>query len=236
MIKFNSRSSQRHRGFFIFFGSRGIVSNNGAAVQSACPNCKQQAMIQPKSVRSWFTLFFIPIFPLGAKRIFSQCTNCRAQFRVSPQQLSQHQAASQQQQMQQAIQMYNSLRASPANSVTLNNLLLLYLQLREFNQAVSAANEFQQALNASEQCMTTLGRVLMEQGRHVEAIKWFDSALARNAAIGEAAYCKAVALMSITPPDLAGAAIAARAARTAGLNGAEALLKEIENRSRTSPA
>jgi tetratricopeptide (TPR) repeat protein len=236
MIKFHSRSLRRDRGFFIFFGSRGIISNNGAAAGAVCPNCKQQSMIQPKSVRSWFTLFFIPIFPVGAKRTFSQCNNCRAQFRATPQQLSQHQAVSQQQQMQQAIQMYNSMRASPANSVTLNNLLLLYLQLREYNQAVSAANEFQQALNASEQCMTTLGRVLMEQGRHAEAIKWFDAALSRNAAIGEAAYCKAVSLMSVTPPDLAGAAIAARAARTAGLNGADALLKEIENRSRTSQA
>jgi tetratricopeptide (TPR) repeat protein len=106
--------------------------------------------------------------------------------------------------------------------------------LKEFNQAVSAANEFQQALNASEQCMTTLGRVLMEQGRHAEAIKWFDAALARNSMLGEAAYCKAVSLMSLTPPDLVGAGNAARAARTAGLNGADALLKEIENRSRAA--
>jgi tetratricopeptide (TPR) repeat protein len=223
----------RHRGFIIF-GTRTMIRNNGAAVQAVCPSCRQQTMFQPKSARPWFTLYFIPIFPVGAKRTFSECMNCRMQFRLTPQELSQRTSASQQQQMQQAIQMYNSLRTSPANSVTLNNLLMLYLQLKEYDQAISAANEFQQALNASEQCMTTLGRVLMEQGRHPDAIKWFDAALARNPMLGEAAYCKAVALMSLTPPDLAGATAAARVARSAGLSGAEPLLREIENRARAA--
>ena len=207
-----------------------MVSNDGAPLEALCPNCRQRTLFQPKSARSWFTFFLIPLFPVGSKTALSQCGNCRMQFRLSPQQLNDRVAASQQQQMQQAIQMYNSLRASPANSVTLNNLMLLYLELHELDQAVSAANEFQQALSASEQCMTTLGRVLMEQRRHPDAIKWFDAALARNPMLAEAAYCKAVALMNLTPPDLTGAKAAARAARTAGMTAADALLKDIESR------
>ena len=224
--------SARRRGFFIFFGSRNVLSNAGPAVAAVCPRCQAQATFQNRTARTWFTLFFIPIFPMGAKRPFCQCQSCNAQFRISAEDLGKKTAASQQQQMQQAIQMYNSLRASPSNSVTLNNLLLLYFQLKEFDSALSAANEFPDALNASEQCMTTLGRVLMEQGRHVDAIKWFDAATARNPMLGEAAYCKAVALMSTNPPDLAGANVAARAARTAGMPQAEGLLKEIEKRAR----
>ena len=116
--------------------------------------------------------------------------------------------------------------------MTLNNLLLLYLQIGELNQAISAANEFPDALNASEQCMTTLGRILMEQKQPEAAIKWFDAAISRNPMLGEASYCKAVALMGMNPPDLAGASVAARAARTAGLAEAEGLLRELEKRSR----
>ena len=118
--------------------------------------------------------------------------------------------------------------------MTLNNLLLLYLQIGELGQAVSAAKEFPEALNSSEQCMTTLGRILMEQGQHEAAIKWFDVAIARNPMLGEAAYCKAVALMHFKPPDLTGAAAAARSARTAGMPQADALLKDIENRARAT--
>jgi len=229
-----SAGLERRRGFFfVLFGVRNMVGNDGAAVATLCPRCGQQAMFQPKSMRSWFTLFLVPIFPISGKQTISQCGNCGTVFRSSPRELNQRVAASQQQQMQQAIQMYNSLRASPANSITLNNLMLLYLQLHELDQAVAAANEFQQALNASEQCMTTLGRVLMEQGRHQEAMRWLDAALARNPMLGEASYCKAVALMSLVPPDYAGATAAARAARSAGLAAADALLREIENRAHT---
>lgn len=169
---------------------------------------------------------------MGARRAICECQNCHAQFRGSAENLGRKTEASQQQQMQRAIQLYNSMRASPANSVTLNNLMLLYFQLGEFDQAVSAASEFPEALNASEQCMTTLGRVLMEQKRQADAIRWFDAAIARNPMLGEAAYCKAVALMSLTPPDLSGAESAARSARTAGIPEAEPLLREIEKRAR----
>lgn len=226
---------QRRRGFFfILFGTRRMVRDDGQGVAAVCPHCGRKAMFQPKSVRSWFTLFLVPIFPIGGRQQMSQCGNCGTVFRLSPEELSQRVASGQQQQMQQAIQLYNSLRASPANSITLNNLMLLYLQLRELDQAVSAANEFRAALDASEQCMTTLGRVLMEQGQREQAIRWFDAALARNPMLGEASYCKAVALMTLVPPDYAGATAAARAARSAGLAEADALLREIENRSRTA--
>ena len=136
-----------------------------------------------------------------------------AQFKGTPEQLGKQAAASGERQMQQTIQMYNSMRASPQNSVTLNNLLILYLSLHEYDQAISAANEFSQALYASEQCMTTLGRVLMDKGNAPEAIKWFDAALARNPMYGEGAYCKAVALMNLKPPDLAAANVAAASRR-----------------------
>jgi tetratricopeptide (TPR) repeat protein len=211
-------------------GTRRIVSKDGAPVEAVCPNCKQRALFQPQTARSWFTFFLIPIFPVGGKITLSQCGNCRMQFRLSPSALASTVEASQQKQMQQAIQMYNSLRASPANSVTLNNLMLLYLELHEMDQAISAANEFPQALNASEQCMTTLGRVLMAGANHAEAIKWFDAALARNPMLGEAAYCKAVALMNLVPPDFPAAKAAARTARTAGMTGADNLLRDIESR------
>jgi tetratricopeptide (TPR) repeat protein len=225
--------NRRHRGFFFLVGSRRIVSNDGAPSEALCPNCRQRTLFQPKSARSWFTFFLIPIFPVSGKISVSQCGNCRMQYRLTPEQLNTRIAASQQQQTQQAIQMYNSLRASPANSVTLNNLLLLYLELHELDQAISAATEFPQALNSSEQCMTTFGRILIERKQYPEAIKWFDAALARNNVLGEAAYCKAVALMNLTPPDIEAAKAAARIARSANMNGADALLKNIESRQAT---
>jgi tetratricopeptide (TPR) repeat protein len=181
-----------------------------------------------KTVRPWFTAFFLPVFPVGRPRRFTQCTACQASFALPPEQLVTQVARVDAKQTERAIAMYNSLRASPANSVTLNELMQVYASMGEFDQATSAAADFPQALHNSEQCMTTLGRVYMSKHEPGEAIKWFDAALGRNPMMGEANYYKAAACMASTPADPAGAIAPARAARNAGYPNAEALLRQAE--------
>jgi tetratricopeptide (TPR) repeat protein len=225
----------RHRrpAFIILFGSRNIISNDHAPpIEAPCPRCGQVAQIIGKTYRTWFTLFFLPVFPLSGSQRFSECSNCHAQFTVTVEDLRRGLAASQREQNQQAIALYNSLRSSPSNSITLNQLMLMYAGMREYDQAISAANEFTNALNASEQCMSTLGRVLLAAERRPEAIRWFDAALARNPQLGEAHYYKAVAHLSGAPPDYAAAVAAARQARNAGFPNADALLREAESKLR----
>ena len=228
-----SASHRRHRGFIILFGSRAIISNATAApVQTRCPRCQQQTSLVPKSYRTWFTLFFIPVFPISGQTQFCQCTSCGAQFQVPAEELRHRLAEADRQQNQQAITLYNSLRASPANAVTLNELMTAYASMNEFDQAISAAGEFPQALHASEQCMTTLGRVYLAKNQYHEALQWFEAAVARNSALGEAQYYKAVAHLLTTPPEPQKAVAAARAARGAGFANAEALLREAEEKAR----
>ncbi len=110
--------------------------------------------------------------------------------------------------------------------------MLMYASMNEYSQALSAANDFPEALTASEQCMSTLGRVYLANEQRAQAIEWFDKALARNPALGEAHYYKAVAHLTNTPPDYAAAATAARQARNAGFANADALLREAESKDR----
>ena len=224
---------RRYRGFIILFGTRRIISNDSSPpLRTRCPRCGAEADLLAKSYRQWFTLFFVPVFPMSGKTQFTQCSNCGAQFRLAPQELRQQMQASSAQQNQQAIALYNSLRASPANSVTLNQLMLMYASMNELDQAVSAAAQFPQALNSSEQCMTTLGRVYLAQNHHDDALQWFTAAVQRNEQLGEAQYYKAVAHLLTTPPDYAAAIAAARAARSAAYPNADALLREAEEKSR----
>ncbi len=122
--------------------------------------------------------------------------------------------------------------ASPSNAVTLNDLMHLYASMQEFDQAISAAATFPQALHASEQCMSTLGRVYLAKNEFDDAIRWFDAALERNATLGEASYYKAVSLLAQPTPDLNKAIAAARVARNAGFPNAESVLREAEERAR----
>jgi tetratricopeptide (TPR) repeat protein len=225
--------SNRGRGFIILFGSRPIISNEPSPpVQTRCPRCGQAVGLVAKSYRNWFTLFFIPVIPMSGRTPFCECPACRAQVPVSADELRHRLDEAERQQNQQAITLYNSLRGSPANSVTLNELMTLYASSSQFDAAVSAAGEFPQALHASEQCMTTLGRVYLAQNRFGEALQWFDAAVARNPLLGEAQYYKAVTHLLTTPPDPQHAVAAARAARSAGYPNAEALLREAEGKAR----
>ena len=227
------RARLRPRGFILLFGTRAIVSDGAdAPIPTRCPACERDVGLVPKGYRTWFTLFFVPVFPVSGRQQFCECPNCHAQFPGLPDDLRRELMTSQSRQQQEAIALYNSLRASPSNAVALNQLISLYGTMNEFDQAVSAANEFPQALNSSEQCMTTLGRVLLAQGRHEDAIRWFDAAVARNPLLGEAQYHKALAHLLTTPPGADQAVAAARAARTAGYPQAEALLREAEEKRR----
>jgi tetratricopeptide (TPR) repeat protein len=225
----------RHRGFIILFGTRSIQGSDPVpAIRTVCPSCHQNADIVGRSYRQWFTLFFIPIFPISGSTRFSQCTACGAQFTIPADQLGRNVAQAQQEQSQRAIALYNSLRNSPANSITLNDLMSMYAGMGEFDQAISAAGQFPEALNSSEQCMTTLGRVYLAQDKHAEALRWFDAALARNEALGEAHFHKAIAHLTSTPPDYQKAIASARAARSNGFPNADALLKEAEAKARAT--
>jgi hypothetical protein len=226
----------RRAGFILLFGSRSIISDDAQSppVRTRCPKCAQETDLVSKSYRTWFTVFFIPIFPISGKTPFAQCARCGAQFTVSAQELHARLQQADQEQNQRAISLYNSLRASPANSVTLNELMLMYASLNDTNAALSAAGEFPQALNASEQCMTTLGRVYLARNEFADAITWFDAAIARNATMGEAHYYRALSYLLKTPSDTVQAVMSARAARSAGHPNADALLKEAESKLRTT--
>lgn len=76
--------------------------------------------------------------------------------------------------------------------------------------------------------MTTLGRVYLAMDQQDQAVQWFDAAIARNPMLAEAQYFNAVAHFGKTPPDLAKAQAAARAARIGDHPNAELLLRDIE--------
>jgi tetratricopeptide (TPR) repeat protein len=226
-------AATRRAGFILLFGTRAISSTESdPPVPARCPSCRREVGLVPMSFRNWFTLFFIPVFPISGRSSYCQCPECGAQFPGAAADLRRELAGSEQRQSQEAIALYNSLRASPANSVALNQLMALYASLSDHDAAVAAANDFPAALDSSEHCMVTLGRVHLAQGRHAEAVRWFEAAAERNPMLGEAHFHKALAHLESDPPDVERAVAAARAARGAGYPNADRLLADAEERRR----
>jgi uncharacterized tellurite resistance protein B-like protein len=64
---------------FIIFGTRGIRSTVQEG-QFYCPQCDGQTRFKQKKVTQFFTLYFIPLIPLGNKGTYVECQSCRNTF------------------------------------------------------------------------------------------------------------------------------------------------------------
>jgi len=59
----------------IIWGSRGRTSVVQEG-QFLCPRCRSNQPYQLKRVQRWFTLYFIPIFPMGVLGEYAECGQC----------------------------------------------------------------------------------------------------------------------------------------------------------------
>jgi hypothetical protein len=55
-------------------------------VQLTCPNCHRPAMTGLGQSRRWFTLFFIPIFPISGSTTTAVCGLCGYRYQVDTKQ------------------------------------------------------------------------------------------------------------------------------------------------------
>ncbi len=63
----------------IIFGTRGIKSTVKTG-QFTCPQCAAQRPYVHKKVKKFFTLYFIPLIPLGDAGDYVECQSCRGTF------------------------------------------------------------------------------------------------------------------------------------------------------------
>ena len=64
---------------FIIFGTRGVTSTKERG-EFHCPQCNVQCYYVHKSVRRFFTLYFIPLIPLDRLGEYVECTRCQRTF------------------------------------------------------------------------------------------------------------------------------------------------------------
>jgi len=64
----------------IIFGTRGVTSTKETGPFN-CPICGDQRAYSRKSVRRFFTLYFIPLIPLDEVGQYVECLTCKQQFK-----------------------------------------------------------------------------------------------------------------------------------------------------------
>lgn len=73
---------------FIIFGTRGVRSTIKEG-KFLCPQCQEFTPYKHKKVTQFFTLYFIPLIPLGSKGTYVECQHCKNTFIERVLQLSQ---------------------------------------------------------------------------------------------------------------------------------------------------
>jgi len=63
----------------IIFGTRGVKSTIKEG-QFTCPQCANNQKYKHKKVTKFFTLYFIPLIPLGSAGEFVECQSCKGTF------------------------------------------------------------------------------------------------------------------------------------------------------------
>ena len=211
-------------------GWRTITSQRPESpLTTVCPACRQESSIVPMQARVWFTLFFIPVFPISGAKPFVKCTTCQTCFDADIEQFRRNASMPDERAWQQCIALYNTLRESPKDSVLLNRLLEMYAAMREFDEALAAGRHFPDALHESAQCLTTYGKVNLAKGDAAEALKYFQMALNKNKALGEAHFYMAVAHLSSTLPNPDAAIACARLAASHGYANTAEFIRQAES-------
>jgi len=65
---------------FIIFGTTGMKTrvSDEAPMINSCPNCSKDLVL--KKYKRWFTLFFLPIFPIETIDTFYECSSCKSAY------------------------------------------------------------------------------------------------------------------------------------------------------------
>jgi tetratricopeptide (TPR) repeat protein len=134
-----------------------------------CPHCNRATELTSYDTRLWFVIFFIPIFPLGRKRIIDYCPACTRHYAVDAQKWE----TARQLEISGAQDEYRA-NATPENAIALHQQLLKYHEVAE---ATELQKKMSEQYAASAKVQAYLGAALEHVGRRDEATPFFAKAL-----------------------------------------------------------
>ena len=176
-------------------GTHYYGKKNRSARTAPCHSCHRVANLESYDTRLWFVVIFIPIIPLGRKRIIDACPLCRRHFAANADTYEQ----SKQLQISGSLEEYRRA-ASPESALKAHGQLLGF---RDFEQARQfRRNALERFPNHAGLCVG-LASQLEHFAIYDEAPKLFEKGLALEPDMPEARV--GVARWKMAAGDLAGA-------------------------------
>jgi hypothetical protein len=143
----------------IIFGTRGITSTTKTG-EFHCPRCGPQRPYAWRRVNRWFTLYFIPVIPMGMAGEYIECQQCAGTFGTEV--LTYDPAAEQQKTLEEVerILVLVTLAAGHPTETKVTNLQQAILELTGIHVAPEELwNQFRMAQSANAQMVPYVQRV-----------------------------------------------------------------------------
>src|SRR5262245_43618295 len=156
-----------------YYGTKNAQNRAGV-----CRACGAAATLQSYDTRLWFVILYIPVIPLGRKRIIDQCSRCKRHWVVPKHQWE----AQKQLSVSSAMEQY---RAQPSAEAA----LALHGQFLGFHM-IDEAEKFRQGVlplySANPMLLAGLAEQMEHMGRFTDATPLFEQALALKPDMPEA--------------------------------------------------
>lgn len=160
---------------------------NRQTYQGVCSHCRAQANLDSYDTRLWIVVLFIPVFPLGRKRIIEECPSCR-RHGVMP--FADWERV--QRRGQDAVAAYTQ---SPADPELAKEAMAATVSFRDINGFTALATQIEQHLTAHASTMAMVGGAYLLFQRLDDAERVLRAALVHNEQDEDLREALAVCLM-----------------------------------------
>ncbi len=149
----------------IIFGTRTTNPTAGQGIFN-CPRCGPQKPYTHKKAKRWFTLYFIPVIPLGTAGEYLECTACAGTFDMEA---LHHDPAAERAEMFDRLRRLSVLAMLFANRYQPENVNALRTALQELTQDFVAEEVVHQDVQFAQQAQAQLEPTFQAQTQDFSA-------------------------------------------------------------------
>ena len=150
-----------------YYGRRNVQQRPGP-----CPHCGRAVELTSYDTRLWFVVFFIPIFPLGRKRIIDYCSACTRHYAMEADKWE----TAKQLEVSGAMEKYRA-HPTPEDAMAAHQQLLNFHQ---FEQAAEFRKTMREKYADNAKVQAYLGAALEHFGKLDEANEFYTRASGRS--------------------------------------------------------
>lgn len=158
-------------------GTHYYGKSNKSSRTGVCESCGNMCRLDSYDTRLWFVVIFVPIIPLGKKRIIDECSRCHRHFASSHAEYE----ATKRESITEAMQQYEQ-GPSPEAALDFHGTLLTF---HHYDQAKDFRELSMERFRDSDILLQGLAAQIDHAGRAYEAEPFYEKALAMRPDITE---------------------------------------------------